>query len=69
MHPVRCAVGSFGLFFVVAVILYFFSPELTGQSNLAAQTSEDDLTLSGMLFSAVVFFGCLIASPLVFARK
>jgi ABC-type phosphate transport system permease subunit len=68
-RPIRCVVGCFGLFFIAALFLNFFAPELSGQSTIAAPKDENYVAFWGQLLTAVLMALAAIISPIIYVRE
>jgi hypothetical protein len=68
-RPIRCVVGCFGLFFIAALLLNFFAPELSGQSTITAPKDENEVVFWGLLLTALLMALAAIISPIIFFRE
>jgi hypothetical protein len=68
-RPIRCVAGFFGLFFIAALLLNFFSPELSGQHTITAPKDENEVAFWGQLFTALLMALATIISPIIFVRE
>jgi hypothetical protein len=65
----RCLLGCSALFFIAAVLLHFFAPELSGQTKVTQPRDEDDIAFGGRLLTVGLIALCAILSPLIFVRE
>jgi hypothetical protein len=68
-RPIRCLIGFFGIYFAAALLLNFFSPELSGQSTIATPKDENEVAFWGTLLTAFLMALAAIISPLFFAHE
>jgi hypothetical protein len=68
-RPIRCLIGCFGIYLAAALLLNYFSPELSGQSTIAAPKDENEVAFMGALLTAFLIALAAIISPVFFSHE